>query len=232
MQIPLSQDVPEPIRALVGERIEPFLRDVHVMLRFPTRGGGGDEPGFNFSIASALFSVIGGFSRVFFSAIKDDKASFCTAAEKYPLREEPWTDYHNDRSLFSIELYKSYRCNLVHSLGLTTEWSNTAKRHEVVTHGTYRKVTRQRELPRTEQQLAELDIVLQRPDWLGPTLSAADGAIRLNADALYWGVRRLTRDLAEDRSLRADAGQFVLPWFRTRQTHSSTGPMTVTADWK
>jgi hypothetical protein len=213
--IPLRADVTASIRAAVEKRIEPNLRDVRLMLEFP-RIPGGEEPGFNFSAASVLFSVIGGLSRMFFSATKKDSEAFPQTAKRYPLNDEPWNAIR-DPEYFGAELYKIYRCNLVHSLGLTLEWSERLSRWEVITLGSLRKVTRHPVLPLSEEQLAELDEPAARPSWLKATLSTDDAIVRLNVEALYWGVRRLVRELAEDASLRASAEAFIRPWYLEQQ---------------
>jgi hypothetical protein len=160
-----------------------------------------------------FFSVIGGLSRVFFSTTRSDSRAFQEAAKRYPLADEPHNGIRRADD-FAAELYEVYRCNLVHSLGLNVEWSDANSRWEIVELPILRKVTRHPTLPLTESHLAELDQPTGRPAWLPPTLSQDGGVIRLNAEGLYWGVRRLVRSLAEDPALTAGAEQFAQPWFQ------------------
>ena len=199
------------VRLVIQRRIEPNLRDIRRMLEYP-KVPGGDEPGFNLTAAPELCSVIGGLSRIFFSTTKADGEGFRNAARRYPLSDEPSTAICNSED-FATELYKVYRCNLVHSLGLNVEWSAASRRWEIVELPILRKVTRVDRLPLAEARLAELDLPTGRPAWLPATLSADGGVVRLNTEAFYWGVRRLVRTLAEDRTLSADAEKFAKPWF-------------------
>jgi hypothetical protein len=164
-------------------------------------------------LCSRLLALIGGLSRVFFSGTYKDSRAFPAAAKYYPLADEQWNAIR-DPEEFATELYKVYRCNLVHSLGLNLEWSDVLDRWEVVELPILRKVTRHPDLPLTEAHLTELDLPSGRPTWLRPTLYAEDGVIRLNAEALYWGVRRLVRILVQDPKLSADAEEFARAWFQ------------------
>ena len=66
----------------------------------------------------------------------------------------------------------------------------------------------------SEPQLAALDRVNERPTGLAATLTIRDdGVVMLSPDALYWGVRRLTRDLAHDEPLHTAAVAFLEPWY-------------------
>jgi hypothetical protein len=221
------QKVPRSIEALVRERIEPNLKDVRKMLESP----GGEEPAFNFSIAAVLCSIIGGLSRVFYRAIVWDRDAFPAAASHYPLQDEP-AEAIRDPKQFGRDLYHVYRCNLVHSLGLAVDKSHDKKRWQVISLPAVTKVTRHQPLPLTNQQLSELE-TLDRPKWVEPTLSHIDGVVRLNADALYWGVRGLVKILAEDSALRAEAESFLAPWHLARidvtpsQAVMSSAPVSV-----
>lgn len=162
-------------------------------------------PAFNFSIITVLSAVVGGLSRVFFPEYAGDRASFVAAAKLLARTDNAeWTIGECDN--FAVQFYDAFRCNLVHTLGLHTEGSTRAG-WTLAIQPVERKVCRHSPLPLTAVQLSDLDNVETRPQWLKPVLSCLDGTDRLNADALYWGVRRLVRDLAtdSDRSAIADA---------------------------
>jgi hypothetical protein len=225
--IELDPRMPGSIESLVRERIEPNLRDVRKMLE----SSGGMEPAFNFSIAAVLCSIIGGLSRVFYCIKTWDSDAFPAAASHYQLKDEP-AEAIRDSKQFGRDLYHVYRCNLVHSLGLAVDKSPDKTRWQIITLPSVTKVTRHEPLPLSPQQLRELEDT-QRPKWLKPTLSAVDGVVRLNADALYWGVRVLVKTLAEDVTLRAGAESFLAPWYQPRidlapsQAVMSSAPVTM-----
>lgn len=208
LPIPLAQGVPVSVKAFVHHRVEPILRDVRLMLTYPRQA---NEPGFNLTAAAALFSVIHGIARVFHSTERLDGQSFRLIAGHYPLSEEP-VDAIRDPDDFGVSLYDVYRCNLAHCVGLATDWSPSKKRWEIINLGAVTKVVRQPPVPLPSVLLDELDGVSNRPTWLDGTITNFDGVTRLNVEALYHGIRKLTKQFAEDRSLQADAIQFLKPW--------------------
>jgi hypothetical protein len=201
------------------------------MLANPPPSGG---PAFNLSAALVLASVIGGLSRVFFSTTKGDQKTFIATAERYPLADEP-ANAVKDRSKFAELLYKTYRNNLVHSLGLTVD--DKGPTYKIVAPRMTPKIGRGHAL--TEHQLAALEATTGRPAGLVPTMQIrSDGVLILSAEALYWGTRRLVRDLAHDQSLHANAVAFLAPWYSptvygmrstTATTMSTTAPTYVTS---
>jgi hypothetical protein len=205
--IPLSAAVSEGVRNLISDRVEPILRDVKKMLESTQSL---DDPGFNLTAVPALCAVVGGLSRVFYRTIRTDSEAFPKAASRYPLSDEP-LDGIRDPERFASELYKAYRCSLVHSLGLNVKWSDKDNRWEILELSGQRKVTRAA-IPLSEAQSIALDDLTSRPAWLPATLSDQDAVMRLNADALYWGVRRLVNTLADEASLREAAEDFARPW--------------------
>jgi len=218
--LPIDLDpcnVPEPIRAFVAGMVEPYLMDVREMLRHPRAH---NLPAMNFSIASVLCSVIGGLSRVFYNGITGDGASFKAVAARYPMADEP-ANAVRDPASFAEFLYTAYRCNLVHSLGLNMGRDKNTDPWEIRPRTERIKVARRPGLPLDDAQLAEMDRPTGWPSGLPATLAldTQKGEWRLDADALYCGVRRLVRLLAEDSALQAGAVGALKPWF-----DSITGP--------
>ncbi|MEJ1966518.1 MAG: hypothetical protein WDO56_35250 [Gammaproteobacteria bacterium] len=165
------------------------------------------------SIATVLFSVIGGLARVFFNHTSEDGKSFKAAAQRYPMEDEPSGAIRTRRS-FADTLYGMYRCNLIHSLGL-----NMARRTRMV-RGKKRKgrwmivssaerYVVARSLFNNPAQLDALERPTGRPAELPATLKRENGKIRLDVDALYCGVRRLVRAIAHD-PVRQRIGERVL----------------------
>lgn len=229
--------VPEAIRVFVGARVEPYLRDVRWMMAASPPG-----PTLNWSIASMLCSVIGGLAVVFHNDITADNKSFKATASLYPLHDEPPAAIR-DPTQFGEELYDVFRCTLVHNLGLHMDRASNKDRWSIVDVKERYVVARTRVLPLSEQQLRELDEPSGRPGWLASTLErqnpehAAPTKIRLDADALYWGVRRVVRTLATDPVRQAIAAKVLEQWFQAYQTPhrtlletaSSTPPQIVTS---
>lgn len=216
-QIDLGHSVPEPIRLFVGDRVEPYLRDIRWMLTAPTAAEP-TGPCLNMSIASMLCAVIGGLGRIFYNDKAGDGECFRAAAKRYPLQDEPPGGV-TDPQLFARELYKAYRCGLVHSFGLHMKQSKVgwkirdAKERYVV--------ARRRVLPVEERELVEMDLPTGQPNGVGATLTrhgAPDAKVRLEVDALYVGVRRLVVILASDSGLQRTAVGALAPWYRALRT--------------
>lgn len=223
-----ESEVPESIRYFVGYRVEPYLCDVRAMLQAPS---GPTEPQLNLSIATVLCTVIGGLGRIFYNEIVGDGDSFQKVAQRYPMTDEP-ADAIRDGSLFAAELYDAYRCELVHSLGLHMDRPDRNSRWSITNVEERYVVARWHGLPRSEADLAALDAATGRPSGLPATLSRMQDKVRLDADALYCGVRRLVRILATDESRHAIAVPVLQSWFdalrtparETSATQSSTDP--------
>jgi hypothetical protein len=203
--IPLPDGVPPNLRNLVEARVDPLLTDVRMMLSYPRAPG---DAGFNLTAVPALCSVIGGLSRVFFSATHHDGTSFRKVALCYPLSDEP-VGAIASKSEFATALYHTYRNNLVHSLGLGVKWSGKLGRHRRIALRSGPKVVRHRYLPNTEDMLDEIELPDGRPDWLPPTLRREGKAKKLCVDALYWGVRRLVVTLCSDMRLRESSNKLL-----------------------
>jgi hypothetical protein len=239
--LPIELDpaiVPESICCFVADRVEPYLRDVRWMLTAPSSPFG---PALNLSIASVLCSVVGGLAVVFHNEIPGDGASFKRTAGHYPLQDEPHGAI-KDPDEFGVELYEVFRCSLVHSLGLHMERPGNRASWSIVDVKERYVVARSRTLPLSEQQLAEMDLPSGRPGGLLPTLERIVDTVpkvRLDADALYWGVRRLVRTLAMDQARQAIAVKVLAPWFEafttphrtSMATASTTAPTIVTSSY-
>lgn len=229
--------VPAPICDFVSNRVEPYLRDVRVMLATPLapdewsryrpvrrmqrpaylrRRNARDEPAMNLTIATSLCGVIGGLARVFYNDIPEDNQSFKATAARYPMEYEPHDAVGGQP--FGEALYDFYRCSLVHSLGLnmqpTGQKAGTQKRKRYVVEladGRY-VVARHQPAPRTERELQALDTPHGRLTGLQATMSRTPDKVRLDVDALYSGVRRLVRVLATDSARQAIAVSVLTPW--------------------
>lgn len=160
--IPLDATVPSEIQQFVRERVEPYLRDVRLMLEFPKLQ---HQPGFNLTAAGALCGVMGGVSRIFSSKTRGDGASFREMAKRYAAIDV--ASAVPDAKTFADQLYEVYRCTLVHALGLNTEWNDSINRWAVTPLAVRTKVTRWEPLPLTERRLMEIE---QGGPWPGRCL--------------------------------------------------------------
>lgn len=176
--------------------VRPHLQDVRAMLRLPLPDAG-ITAGCNFAAVHVLLNVLSGLSRLMGASPKrSDDAFRAFVARWYPWRLEP------GRSIFRQKrgtqaLYDSFRTGFAHDLGLLLESGPVDRRGQVrpkfrIT-GRQLGVTKQPSL--SPAALDELDDVVDRPSWVGPTV-VADGKVGLLVDAvaLYWGVRRLVFD--------------------------------------
>jgi hypothetical protein len=212
--IALADDVPEPVRAFVAERVEPVFADVGRLLGLPRSA---DGRGFEAATVPALFSVVGGLSRVFFHTVTGERASFAAVAERYPTGDEP-AHAVKDPKLFAEALYLHYQASLVHGLGLSMKRDSRYEPWRLAPvklagRELRLSVERLRSLLAGDSLLAGLAVPTGWPGGVGPTLSLTTDALRLEVDALYCGLRRLVRSLSEDPALRAGALAVLEPWY-------------------
>jgi hypothetical protein len=214
-EITLAPVTPAEIVTFVRQRVEPVLRDVRHNLEFPKVTG---QPGFNMTVAGAPCGVVGGLSRIFYSQKRKDSASFTEVAKRFaaidPASAIDSTTGEPDQEKFADKLYGVYRCNLAHALGLSTDWDDQLRRWTIKPLPVQTKVTRWEPLPVTEDRLQELDKTGPWPANLPPTLSQDGGVERLNVDAFYCGIRRLTKELAEDPALALGAVTVLSDWLK------------------
>lgn len=210
----LDPTVPESIQAFVAERAEPLLKQVRALLALPVSP---DAAGVELVAAPALFAVLGALSQVFFNSQSSEKLSFLAVAERYPTGHEPGNAI-KDAKRFADLLYVHHRANLVHGLGLNLMRDSRFEPWRVAPLSIDGKpmrlqLSRTRALPVTENFLAGLESPAGGVAGAGATLSFTVEGLRLELDAFYCGVRRVTRRLAEDVTLQPGAVRVLQPWF-------------------
>lgn len=211
--IHLDSAVPEPLRAFIVERIEPVFDDVRRLLALPRVAGSRASEAVTLP---ALFSVMGGLSRVFFSAATGDRQGFLSAAELYPTDAEPAHAIKDPRA-FAEALHAHYQASLVHGLGLHMKRDG---RYEPWRLAPLRfagrdlrlRVERLQALTSGDALLAGLEAAHGWMAGVGPTLSLTSEGLRLEVDAFYCGLRRLVPKLAHDAALAAGAAAVLAPW--------------------
>jgi hypothetical protein len=176
--------------------VRPHLQDVRAMLRLPLPEAG-ITAGCNFAAVHVLLNVLSGLSRLMGASPTRSDAAFRTfVARWYPWRLEPSRSSFRQKRGTKV-LYDSFRTGFAHDLGLLLETGPIDRRGRVRSKfrisGRQLGVAKQPSL--STAVLNELDEVMVRPNWLGPTVTA-DGKVGLLVDAvaLYWGVRRLLFD--------------------------------------
>lgn len=211
--IELDADVPEPLRAFVAERVEPVFDDVRRLLALPRVAGARAAEAITLP---ALFTVLGGLSRVFFSGATGDRQGFLSAAEHYPTEAEPAHAIKDPRA-FAEALHAHYQASLVHGLGLHMKRDG---RYEPWRLAPLRfagrdlrlRVERLQALTSGDALLAGLETTDGWMAGVGPTLSLTSEGLRLEVDAFYCGLRRLVRRLAHDTALATGAAAVLEPW--------------------
>lgn len=184
------------VRSSLDLAVRPHLQDVRAMLRLPLPDAG-ITAGCNFAAVHVLLNVLSGLSRLMGASPKrSDDAFRAFVARWYPWRLEPAESRFRQKR-GTQALYDSFRTGFAHDLGLLLESGPVDRRGRVRSKfritGRQLGVTKQPSL--SLAALDELDDVLDRPSWLGPTV-VADGRVGLLVDAvaLYWGARRLVFD--------------------------------------
>lgn len=202
--IALPESVPLRVRQLVAGRVDMFLSDVHAMLRLPLPVLG-INAGCNFAVVEVLCAVISGLSRVFRSDVYGAGKAFEAVLEHYPHDEEP--NFAISGKDFRSELYDTYRCNLVHSLGINVSEDAPRKIVPLLRRTVVRRYTF---VGPPDPWINSLENEA-RPGWLKvPTLyDDAHGSRKLCAEALYWGTRRLTLRLCLDPFCVSRADSFL-----------------------
>ncbi len=214
----LDPSTPEPIHVFVADRIESVLRQVRALLALPVTP---ETDGIELVVAPALFSVLNGLSQVFFNALVGEKPSFLAVAERYSADHEPGNAI-KDAKRFADLLHVHHRANLVHGLGLNMLRDGRFEPWRMMPLSIdgkpmRLKLARTRALPVTEGFLTALESPAGGVAGAGATLSFTVDGLRLELDAFYCGVRRLTRRLAEDRTLQPGATRVLQPWYAELQ---------------
>jgi len=182
----------------VRDRLDPFLRDVHAMLRLPMDEIPGLEAGCSFSSTLTLLSIVGGVSQELYLDPSErtggmrkytaDNSRFKKLLEEYfPWSQEPQTGNEIVGAKAAETLYSAYRCALVHNLGIVLSQN----------FGGILKVAKG---PLQEQQIQDIELSATRPvGWARPTLYLDQGAKNaehiLTVKCLYWGVRQMIEDV-------------------------------------
>ena len=211
--IPCEPNTPQAVRVLIEQVSSLFLMDVHAMLRLPCPEVGITQA-CNFAIASTLMNFISGVSVTLYSpppnSGKSGRKFQGTLEGFYPWDTEPAGAITNPRK-GAETLYDVFRNPGAHALG----FQDPEPAGPIM-------VTRFSGNGLTEDNVELIETAIQRPRAIlrnAPTLTK-DGttqAVALNVEALYWGVREMTRRLMGDVTRMARADALLRPMLRISQ---------------
>lgn len=215
LPIQLSADTPPQVGGLIRGAVEPFLSDVHAMLRLPTDDSL-PEIGCNLAIAQVLLASISGLSAVLYSTTLGTGAAFKGfMTDFYPWDSEPDRDNAITGAAAAEVLYDEYRNPFTHASGVPVFSTGRGKPRE------YRPNQRRLQINRInigpderpdrgllEHRINELESEPVRPWWVAPTLKLDEGKTVLCVEALYWGFRASVQRICSDRQRVAEAVRF------------------------
>lgn len=186
-----------PKVSVVVSRLERYyFRPVHALFRLPTND---IQESCFFVIAQTLLSAIAGASTTLYGEGATDGDRFRgMLLDFYPFEEERMRG--SDREVAVDELYRSFRCPIVHDVGVNLKGEpKRAKVLRVIKQGA----------GLSEDRIEQIEAPVRLPNMV-PTIRIEDDAVRLVCEALYWGTRTMVARLTCDgrRMLRAEA---VLP---------------------
>lgn len=195
------------VLALVRRRIDLFCADIHAMLHLPLPYHG-IAAGCNFAAAEVLCSIVSGVSRVFSDPRWGSARAFTGILRFYPDEDFPGSVPKEE---MIEQLYKSYRCNFAHSLGINVPDPDTRGGPRGIEPLERRTNVVRLPMEHAAAAIAELETDGARPSWLPPTISRQGDIDTLCIESLYRGVRRLVRQVAAD----GDCCQFAVAFLRT-----------------
>jgi len=179
--------------------VDPFLADVHALLRLPLRKPN-IPSGCNFTVAHTLLGVVAGVSIAFYkSGLKDGEAFTGLLCEFYPWDLEGAADAAERSKV----LWRTFRNPFAHSLGMPFEGRQGNR--ELRPRGFQLKIGRGRPSMK-ERDLVAFERSVERP-MLKPTVVIEPHKRVLWVEALYWGTRKMVYRLSSNTALMDDVEQ-------------------------
>ena len=207
VSLPLDSETPGKVATFVREVVEPYLRDVHAMLRLPLPDQG-IEAGCNYGAAGTLLAVIAGASvRLFEPGQKGSGYLFReTVCTFYPWHTEPPEEGVTRPEEGAKYLWHYFRNPLAHAVG------------HYVDPPEPRQISRLWKRGLSEEEIEAIEHSRQRPVGVltgAPTLRRNSHmglmvTMDLNVEALYWGVREMLCRLTTDRDRMVLAEQSLM----------------------
>lgn len=202
--------MPDRVFRFVRDGIEPSLFDVHSMLRLPIAGV--CEANCAFSIVMVLLNAVSGASTLLHESTGGAGQRFVKCLELF----YPWhfARFEDDVVGFAAShiMYDVFRNPFAHSFGLEITRPSTGMpvaKSRNVRKGVGRLQTPQTAAGIDEELLEELELAQKWPVWAGPTLEREPGGYKVNAEALYRGVRLMIERLCREPSQMAHASRFL-----------------------
>ena len=189
VQLKLRDSLPEPVRFVIREGVEPLLRDVHRMLAMPAEPNPPSHGGqMQQSIALVLLATVAGVSKTLLHVPPGEPASDRARFTQCLTGFFPW-DLDPPTGASAKEaseiLYRVFRNPLVHSLGMGKSG------------GPRIRIGRGHPGERGDRRVEELERTPDKPV-SEPCLVVSPVGITLWLEPFYWGVRKVVERWAYD----------------------------------
>lgn len=191
---PLTQvaSTPPLVNQLIRNLEKNCFSNIHTLLALPVLNVTGAK-NRNFAITQLIVAAISGISVTLYAHNGSSGKRFKNLLiEYFPWDEEP--DNGVSREDASETLYSVIRNPLTHDLGIDIE--NKRKGKKIVLK---RKIT----------SIEKLES-LERPTPLSPTIRITNDKTVVLIESLYWGTRKMTERLLEDKSRMQNAENFLI----------------------
>jgi hypothetical protein len=197
----VAEDEYPRLHLFLKNSFQMLISDIRALLRLPYAHL---KTGCNLTLASRLFSLIGGTSVCLYNASYEDflqgnpgksRAKFIGVLKDY----YPWENEELTKENAVVILYDSTRNPIEHCLGIYKP--NERHRSQIVKDRL------------TPKQIEEIESSEARPPWLPLTITLSQsGFFRydINTSSLYWGVFRLIINLLKDRTQLEKSEEFQM----------------------
>ena len=197
----LSNSLPDSVRKVIREGVEPLLQDVHWMLATVIRKPTDDAPPrqLQLPIALVLLATVAGVSKTLLHAPKkQDREKFEECLNRYfPWNIDPPTGVSSECA--AKILYKAFRNPLVHSHGWNPGSDPVVQINQVF-----------RGTDDAENSVEDLERLKGKPG-SEPCLVVTPEKKVLWLDPFYWGVRKLVEQWACDNTQVSQADRHLAP---------------------
>jgi hypothetical protein len=223
-ELPLPPGLPTDEQEFIRKQIEPYLMDVHALLRLPIDVDGfRGECGGNFGAAELLLAVVSGVSVTLYDPTALDSQAPISGdrfkkvlKDRYPWDQEPQIQVPKLKDEAPEHLWRLFRNPLSHAFGAMGPARSKKYNPEgwgiVIEKGAI-----------SEAHIEADERATTRPsdgdDWkTKTTLREEGGKLVLWVRSFYWGVRQMVVNVAVDRAGSKGGISFIAPNFTERRT--------------
>jgi hypothetical protein len=207
VELNISNNTPNEVRNFIKNQIKMQFEDVHALLRLPIKQLADPiNAGCNFATATIILSLISGLSAMLdnnFDTSNKSKKLFKQVLEKYyPWNLQPpigGTNPNNNKKQAIGDLYTYIRNPLSHSLGVKKQ--NT---HFIYI---YKDTLSEKDIEKIEKSLMSPGpaIIYTSNKWGNESRTG----LNLYVSNLYWGVRKLLKNMTDDLVLMNKLNQTI-----------------------